>query len=319
MTSLHFKVASVPLACMSTAAVGDRIAGALWGAFIADAMAMPTHWYYGGPRQVRDDFGGPITTYTTAVTAQGKRSSSNSIMALSNTGGAGRGSDKGDIIGDVINHGKKKYWARDQNYHYHHTLQKGENTLEAQLMRLMMRSIVSNHGVFDQTRFREEYVEYMTTPGSHNDSYASTCHRMFFKNRQEGRPLSECPDNDHHNVDTIDAFDLPLVVALATAMQATETASEAVVAAAMATRSLSRRVQVCIFRVCSSLLPCPLLLLTVLTSCCRLQGLGAPFAGFYRSIVVQGSSPAQAAQDFASALGLDLAAHAYRGEDPLTA
>ncbi len=33
-------------------------------------------------------------------------------MNLSNTGGGGRGSDKGDIIGDVILHGKKKYWLR---------------------------------------------------------------------------------------------------------------------------------------------------------------------------------------------------------------
>jgi hypothetical protein len=30
-----------------------------------------------------------------------------SIMNLSNTGGAGRGSDKGDIVGSVILHGKK--------------------------------------------------------------------------------------------------------------------------------------------------------------------------------------------------------------------
>jgi hypothetical protein len=33
-------------------------------------------------------------------------------MNLSSTGGGGRGSDKGDIIGDVILHGKKKYWLR---------------------------------------------------------------------------------------------------------------------------------------------------------------------------------------------------------------
>ena len=34
-----------------------------------------------------------------------------SIMQLSNTGGAGRGSQTGNIIGDVINHGKKKFWG----------------------------------------------------------------------------------------------------------------------------------------------------------------------------------------------------------------
>lgn len=26
----------------------SKVAGALWGLHIADAMAMPTHWYYGG-------------------------------------------------------------------------------------------------------------------------------------------------------------------------------------------------------------------------------------------------------------------------------
>jgi len=31
---------------------------------------------------------------------------------LSNTGGGGRGGDVGEIIGTVINHGKKKYWGR---------------------------------------------------------------------------------------------------------------------------------------------------------------------------------------------------------------
>ena len=35
-----------------------------------------------------------------------------SIMNLSNTGGGGRGSDQASIVGDVILHGKKKYWLR---------------------------------------------------------------------------------------------------------------------------------------------------------------------------------------------------------------
>jgi hypothetical protein len=50
-------------------------------------------------------------------------------MNLSNTGGAGRGSDKGSIVGDVILHGKKKYWSSGGSYHYHHGMQKGMNTL----------------------------------------------------------------------------------------------------------------------------------------------------------------------------------------------
>jgi ADP-ribosylglycohydrolase len=29
----------------------DRVKGALWGLFIGDALAMPSHWYYGGSAQ----------------------------------------------------------------------------------------------------------------------------------------------------------------------------------------------------------------------------------------------------------------------------
>ena len=52
----------------------------------------------------------------------------------------------------------------------------------------------------------------MTTPGTHNDSYASTCHRMFFANLVAGKDPSECPDNDHHNVDSMDALTLTIPV-----------------------------------------------------------------------------------------------------------
>ena len=41
----------------------DRVRGALHGLLIADATAMPTHWYYGGVRQLNQDYGGPINSY----------------------------------------------------------------------------------------------------------------------------------------------------------------------------------------------------------------------------------------------------------------
>lgn len=188
----------------------DRIGGAMWGIYIGDAMASPTHWYYGGQSQVRRDYGGPIKGYT-----KPNMNLSGSIMKLSNTGGAGRGGFSGDIIGEVINHGKKKYWSREGSYHYHCTLAKGENTLEAQLVRVVCRTVTENKGQFSADSLRKKYVEFMTTPGSHNDAYASTCHRMFFANMKNGKPLEKCPDNDQHNVDTIDGLILGLPVALA--------------------------------------------------------------------------------------------------------
>lgn len=53
-----------------------------------------------------------------------------SIMALSNTGGHGRGGQQGSIIGDVINHGKKQFWGV-KGMHYHQGMAAGDNTLNA--------------------------------------------------------------------------------------------------------------------------------------------------------------------------------------------
>jgi ADP-ribosyl-[dinitrogen reductase] hydrolase len=101
----------------------ERKAGALLGLFAGDALASPVHWYY-SLAQLKRDYG-QITGYT-----KPNLHMEGSIMNLSNTGGGGRGSDKGSIVGDVINHGKKKYWGRGLNYSYHCTLEAGENTLE---------------------------------------------------------------------------------------------------------------------------------------------------------------------------------------------
>lgn len=192
----------------ATAAL-DRVGGALWGLFIGDALAAPTHWYYGGNSQVIRDYGGPIKGYT-----KPKEMLQGSIMNLSNTGGGGRGSDSGEIIGKVINHDKKKYWTRSGSYHYHCTLAKGENTLEAQLTRLVCKSITESGGSFRPDDLRKRYIEFMTTPGTHNDCYASTCHRMFFANLTRGLAPEKCPDNDNHNVDTIDGLIMSVPVAL---------------------------------------------------------------------------------------------------------
>ena len=54
----------------------------------------------------------------------------------------------------------------------------------------------------------------MTTKGSHNDTYASTAHRMFFANYVKKIDAENCPDNDGHNVDAIDALTLTVPVIL---------------------------------------------------------------------------------------------------------
>jgi len=179
-------------------------------------LAAPTHWYYGGTSQIRADYGSSgITDYT-----KPKMNLPVSILNKSNVNGGGRGSfdtKRGtSIIGDVINHGKRKYWDPKLSIHYHATLEAGENTLEAQLVRVLMKSIIDTGGRLDPDHFRNAYIKFMTTPGSHNDVYASTCHRMFFANLVLRKlPSKDCPDNDQHNVDTIDGLVLPTIAALA--------------------------------------------------------------------------------------------------------
>lgn len=162
-------------------------------------------------------------------------------MNLSNTGGGGRGSDKGEIIGDIINHGKKKYWGRGLNFSYHCTLEAGENTLEGQLSRLLLRTIASK-GEFQTEAFLKEYVTFMTTPGTHNDTYASTCHRMFFANFVKGVAPEACADNDGHNTDAIDALTLSIPVIVATVTE--EGPSDEVRKAARAVVALTRKSKV---------------------------------------------------------------------------
>ena len=133
----------------SELSLGDRVAGALWGMLIADSLAMPTHWFYGGAKQIISKLGKPVSGYIAPLSEKG--SFPESIMALSSTGSAGRGSSEGDIVGTVINHGKKAYWTRGSGYHYHCTLKKGENSLEGEMARLAMRSMATPDGAFGQS------------------------------------------------------------------------------------------------------------------------------------------------------------------------
>jgi hypothetical protein len=104
------------------------------------------------------------------------------------------------LVGDVINHGKQDLWSPNQSMHHHATLKAGEPTLEVQLARVLMKSIVATNGKFDDDHIREAYIKFMTTPGSHDDTCAFTCHCMFFANLIiHKKPPKDCPDNDKRN------------------------------------------------------------------------------------------------------------------------
>ena len=129
----------------------------------------------------------------------------------------------------------------------------------------------------------------MTTPGSHNDTYASTAHRMFFQNLVERKRAPEnCPDNDQHNVDSTDAVTMAVPVSL---LAADDTDA---VKHAIKMVSLTRDSQ-------------------------RSQQVAATFTNLLRS-VVRGTPVREAVAAVGAAEGIDLKRAAARSrEDPVTA
>jgi len=210
----------------------DRQRAVLFGLYVADAVAMPVHWMY-DLRNLKRDYG-EIKGYRKPLDKF-----RGSILNLSNTGGGGRGSDEGDIVGRVILHGKKKYWGRGQNNHYHLGMAAGENTLEAQLTRLLTRQMTVDKE-FNADNYRKAYMKFMQTPGSHNDTYAATAHRMFFKNLVNGKDPKLCPDNDYHNVDAIDALTVAIPVIVRYCLDDTRTRNAKVMEAIRVTRDVKQ-------------------------------------------------------------------------------
>ncbi|KAH3811912.1 uncharacterized protein LOC127835266 isoform X2 [Dreissena polymorpha] len=158
---------------------------AIWGMLAADAVAMPVHWYY-NPRDIYAGYGGWLTGFV----APNKKHPS-SILTLSAVDGSGRtgwNPKSQAVVGNVILHDKLKFWqSNDRSIHYHQGMKAGENTLNAvtamEFLKTMQR--VDPEATKSEEEVRgavlEGYVKFMTTPGSHNDTYAESFHRSFFK------------------------------------------------------------------------------------------------------------------------------------------
>lgn len=140
----------------------DALSGMLYGLLCGDALSMPVHWYY-RPSDITAAYG-LLTDFQPAPPTH-----PSSIMSLSSTGGGGRGGQGGDIIGRVINHGKKGRWGVP-GVHYHSDMAAGESTLNALCARLLLRTIAEDRG-YSGRSFLDAYVDFMTTPGSHKDTY----------------------------------------------------------------------------------------------------------------------------------------------------
>jgi len=176
--------------------------------FVGDALAMPAHWYY-EPHALAQDYG-TLRDYQAP-----RRRHPHAIMSRSSTGRAGRGGQESDIVGNFILHGKKELWAEPQ-LHYHFGLEAGDNTLNLLCTRVLLRKL-NDLGEYDADKFVQAYVDFMTTPNSHCDTYAESYHRDFFANYARGVPPRECAGVEGHDTASIGGLVSlpPVTIALA--------------------------------------------------------------------------------------------------------
>jgi ADP-ribosylglycohydrolase len=154
---------------------------AYFGSLIADALAMPGHWYY-DRKALRRDYGlldhfqAPRNPHPDSILWRSEYTPQN---------------EKGEIL-----HEQAQYWGQ-RGIHYHQFLKAGENTLNLQLARHLHR-MVNEDDAYDSQKWLQYYRDFMLNPGNHHDTYLEEYHRNFFTRYSAGKPLEKCGGQDEH-------------------------------------------------------------------------------------------------------------------------
>lgn len=172
-----------------------RASAALKSLFVADALAMPVHWFY-NRSDILKAFPGGVQQFEAAPLYH-----PSSIMSLHSTTAGGRRTQEApsrhEIVGDVILKGRREHWGLPHR-HYHHGMQAGENTLNAHCARVLLRTLARCGGSYDSDKFLQAYIAFMTEdPPRHSDTYAESYHRGFFANLEQGKAPSNCAARTH--------------------------------------------------------------------------------------------------------------------------
>lgn len=159
----------------------DPFQHAYHGSLVADAVAMPVHWYYDRDA-LRAEYG-EITGYLSP-----KHPHTGSILWRSHYTAP-------NPMGEIL-HDQAVYWGQ-HGIHYHQFLRAGENTLNFQLASALVR-LAETQGRYDPDAWLARYIEFMLTPGSHRDTYVEEYHRGFFTRYAMGKPPRKCAIADEH-------------------------------------------------------------------------------------------------------------------------
>jgi ADP-ribosylglycohydrolase len=142
---------------------------------------MPVHWYYDRAALLRD-YGRVIDLVAP------KNPHADSILWRSSYAALNA---KGEIL-----HDQAKYWGQ-RGVHYHQFLRAGENTLNMQLALQLLASL-RERGGYDRDDYTRRYIDFMTKPGKHRDTYVEECHRNFFTKCARGKKPEDCGGDDIH-------------------------------------------------------------------------------------------------------------------------
>ncbi|MEM9016457.1 MAG: ADP-ribosylglycohydrolase family protein [Verrucomicrobiota bacterium] len=154
---------------------------AFLGSLVADAVAMPVHWYY--DTQLLDRDYPELNDYTAP-----RNPHAGSILWRSHYRAR---NEKGEIL-----HDQAQYWGQ-RGIHYHQFLDSGENTVNYQLAAELHRLVVER-GAYDADAWLDRYIECLRTPGWHRDTYLEEYHRAFFDNYARGKKPRDCGIKDIH-------------------------------------------------------------------------------------------------------------------------
>lgn len=151
------------------------------GSLVADALAMPVHWYY-DTEALRHDYG--IVDRFLAP----KNPHPSSILWRSHYDAL---NERGDILRE-----QSQYWGM-RGIHYHQFLRAGENTLNFKLAQELF-NLVKELGHYDGDAWLAHYIEKMLEPGWHRDTYVEEYHRAFFNRYAQGKKPRQCGISDEH-------------------------------------------------------------------------------------------------------------------------
>jgi len=189
----------------------ERVAGALVGMALGDALAMPVHWYY-DVRKLRAAVGSVDGMLAPSATHPESMLSGMSYMGAMDIlhdkakfyNEASRASwSAKDVDERSDGHGNFVGRREADRVHYHQSLRKGQNTATVAIARLATRYLGSRKDdyAYKPEEYLDQLVEYMLTAPdkadvgqlrNHDDTYLDVWVRRFFTSASVGVPLAHC-------------------------------------------------------------------------------------------------------------------------------